>query len=884
MPIWYDNAMLDDCTKLRFPSSGTSEVPLIFAPQVLRCHAAGPGGRALLALLDTGTDPSVIDLALARRLGLRLGDFALGHDAASDSVPFTETVLPWLRIGDLIVRDLYMLAVDLSAAPFAIDVVLGYNVLAQLLVTIDYASGRLALRHPELGLPATASAAVELPLVFCEHYPALSGLSLGSDLAIELAAIDTGSNAGLTLTLDRALRAGLHQGERALGAATGYGFASDCTVLRSEVPTLRLGPFTLQNVEIATLCGDGGELRRPGRATIGNRLLARFTRVSLDYQRAVCVIEAAQGGPTTAAEMAMMEICNRKSALEPPLPGSSLSMIRLFLLLLLLLPASALDLAPAPLNPPPLSLGACQTPQTTTDALLTQLAGSDYACTEALAHALNAQADDAVMTELFVMAKSGRHALTRRNALRTLGRLADSPRGSRAYELLHRRYAAATRSLATATLRREHDNFLLQDAIWLLDRFYFPSLSVLPDLMRVSADSLAAPALRARALYAPPGRLIAVQQTALAPAEYTFLVAGLASDAIAVRAEAAAAIARLPEVRLNPTTRRALQLVLARAWQAAPPLRIAEDDGGKPVLPLRYEEPDATALYAQAALARALDRFAPGRQRLRELQAAYEQLALPQQQRVAAFAADVQAEHSRSTILVRSNAATDLDKLGDVLQSAELMFQQVTAATFTPIPGEVRPLTVMILPHRAAYQEYLRAFTPFAFTNDGIFDELSATLYTYRRSSMQSTNTLEQTLRHEFAHYLAAQRIFPGHWRSPGYHDQPKGWIDEGLAEVIADVSHLDTICTARQLRPLSELLAMRTGYDRFGTFDYAYAWALSTFLNQERSAVLQRVLAAYRDGSYRIERFAEITGVAVEELERDWHAAMREWCAAGRL
>jgi hypothetical protein len=234
----------------------------------------------------------VIDLSLARRLGLRLGDFALGHDATSDSVPFTETVLPWLRIGDLILRDLYMLAVDLRAAPFPVDVVLGYNVLTQLTLTIDYAHDRLVFSHPELDWHLCDLGHTALPLAFCEHYPALAELTLTNEVTVPFAAIDTGSNAGLTLAADLAVQAGLANHELARDAGTGHGFASDCTVLHSALPALNLGPLALHNVETDTLCGDGGELRRPGRVTIGNRLLARFKRVSLDYQRAVCVIAA----------------------------------------------------------------------------------------------------------------------------------------------------------------------------------------------------------------------------------------------------------------------------------------------------------------------------------------------------------------------------------------------------------------------------------------------------------------------------------------------------------------------------------------------------------------------------------------------------------------
>ncbi|MEI7772738.1 MAG: retropepsin-like aspartic protease, partial [Chloroflexales bacterium] len=156
--------MLDDRTRMIFPASGEAALPLLFTPQVLRCVAAGPGGHPLTVLLDSGTDPSAIDLGLARRLGLRIGDFALGSDAASDSVPFTETVLPWLRLGDLTLRDLYTVAVDLSRAPFKVDLVLGYNVLSSLTLSVDYAGGCLYLRHPDIEPPPPGPSGVALPL------------------------------------------------------------------------------------------------------------------------------------------------------------------------------------------------------------------------------------------------------------------------------------------------------------------------------------------------------------------------------------------------------------------------------------------------------------------------------------------------------------------------------------------------------------------------------------------------------------------------------------------------------------------------------------------------------------------------------------------------
>jgi hypothetical protein len=281
--------MLDDETRLHFPSSGSAELPLLFEPQLLRCRAAGPAGHGLNVLLDTGTDPSAIDLKLARRLGLRLGEFALGQDATSNTVPFTETVLPWLRLGDIQLRNLFALAVDLSGAPFEVDVVLGYNVLRQVVLHVDYCQRKLSLSHPDLGGTALAAADVLLPLTFFEHFPALTDVLLDETLLLPLVTIDTGSNGGLTLGPDLAARLGLRPDAARARPGQGSGFYSTTdTLVSGQASMLQVGPFELHNIALDTPGSSAGDLGRTGRANMGNRLLSRFACITLDYERAVC--------------------------------------------------------------------------------------------------------------------------------------------------------------------------------------------------------------------------------------------------------------------------------------------------------------------------------------------------------------------------------------------------------------------------------------------------------------------------------------------------------------------------------------------------------------------------------------------------------------------
>ncbi|HMO57254.1 MAG TPA: retropepsin-like aspartic protease [Roseiflexaceae bacterium] len=282
--------MVDDRTTLEFPSSGTTMVPLCAPDGLVCCMAAAPGGHPLRVLLDTGTDPSAIDARLARRLALPTGGSGLGSSASTDDVAFTEAELPWLKIGDLTIRDLFAPALDLASLPFGVDIVLGYNVLRQMALRIDYAHRMLTFAHPDLGLGQPD--AVQIALDFFEHFPALPDLE-ADGVSLPLATIDTGSNAALTVGPDLARQLGLSATAEGVVSAVGTGFGGTARVLRREGCSVRLAGMLLDAVAIDTHLGAAGDLGRHGRANIGNRLLARFESVTLDYERRLLLLTPA---------------------------------------------------------------------------------------------------------------------------------------------------------------------------------------------------------------------------------------------------------------------------------------------------------------------------------------------------------------------------------------------------------------------------------------------------------------------------------------------------------------------------------------------------------------------------------------------------------------
>jgi predicted aspartyl protease len=290
--------MVEDRTQIEFPAHGVTTIALCEPFGVLCCRASGPGGHPLRVLIDTGTDPSAVDARLARRLALRTGGSGVGHGAASDTVAFTETIFPWLRLGNpdapgnqaLTIRNLYAPALDLSSLPFAVDVVIGYSVLRHLTLRIDVRAHTLTLAHPDLGFPPVGDSGAIIPVSFFEHFPAIGDLAIDG-VTLPTAVIDTGSNTAITVGPDLAARLGLHRDGTDVRIVRGEGFGGGGEVVRRRFDQVRLGPFTLKDVDIDAPLTWAGDLGRRSCATIGMQLLSRFATVIIDYGREQAALE-----------------------------------------------------------------------------------------------------------------------------------------------------------------------------------------------------------------------------------------------------------------------------------------------------------------------------------------------------------------------------------------------------------------------------------------------------------------------------------------------------------------------------------------------------------------------------------------------------------------
>jgi hypothetical protein len=252
-------------------------------------------GTPLHMLLDTGVDPSAIDITRADALGLKVdrgtSGEATGEGNAKEAKIFAATI-DGLAIGGRTVPPIDAAAMDMAglSAQYGrpLDGVLGYSFLSGRIVLIDYAHATLGI----LDKPADAGSSVlacrkhwsiALEVFGDDNIPKIPDFRLGKGAGS--ISLDTGSNGGVSLhqpalDLPGVQAALVEKGETSFAGARGKGTAK---TYRLNAP-VGFGPFTLPAGQTVTLVGakEGADNRI---ANIGNKLFAAMKlKMLLDYR------------------------------------------------------------------------------------------------------------------------------------------------------------------------------------------------------------------------------------------------------------------------------------------------------------------------------------------------------------------------------------------------------------------------------------------------------------------------------------------------------------------------------------------------------------------------------------------------------------------------
>lgn len=493
-------------------------------------------------------------------------------------------------------------------------------------------------------------------------------------------------------------------------------------------------------------------------------------------------------------------------------------------------------------------------------ALLESTPYGNYFCTEDTATALAQIASQETITTLLTIASESDQGWSRRNGLRVLGRFAELGAENDAGKLVLETARDDVEAMVLERLLNERDFSSLEDLVWITDSHLFPFFDAQPLLERLVIDTTLSELITFRAM-AGVTRLL-TQKDGLSQRDLDFVLARLNAEEMPfIRAQAARTLIVLQSGQVSGQSQEA-QIVAFLEQR------------------LTFEE----EFMVLVALQEALDLY-KGTNELQALKDEYE-------------ADHLAASLTEDPITILSGLAQDeLPNFLMRMQNTEAAFYDVLGEPFdTPVEDDpTEAMTLLLFDTRERYREYMDAFVGFGSQFGGLYIEKDATLYTFQRTADESNFTIEHLVQHEFTHYLTGRYVFPNLWTDPGFHEQPKGWLDEGTAEYFGltvfdeDGAHsqpladarLDTICrTGSSHTGLSELINRRAGYDQPGVFDYDYAWAFMHYLLENRVPIALRVFDEYRADAYVVEEFASIAGVpSIDSLEEAWHSVMDGWC-----
>lgn len=260
-------------------------IPFRFIKHEIVAQARINGQGPFTVLLDTGTAPSVVDLQIAQRIGLKVN--SVGHHGSgggTDEHPAYETTLNRVGFNGFATTEVAALATDLSGLSrqfgTPIDAVLGDSLFSGRVVQFDYPRQvvRLYARSPHV---QKSRHSVTLRFRHEDGEVHLSGIKVNG---IPVAAnLDTGSNSAFSLTPRAIKRLGLSDVVAHAKGQKGSSFNGSFQSRSGTVESVQVGSIKVSSPKVGFWLPGTGHDDTPWDINIGNLFLQDFV-VTVDYR------------------------------------------------------------------------------------------------------------------------------------------------------------------------------------------------------------------------------------------------------------------------------------------------------------------------------------------------------------------------------------------------------------------------------------------------------------------------------------------------------------------------------------------------------------------------------------------------------------------------
>ena len=277
----------------------TVEVPFNFhRNEIILSVKIGGEARTLNMMLDTGTDPSAIDLATAKAIGLKLDRIGRPGSGGGTEVNLTyATKLPLLEVGELVAKNLEAVAIDLSQVSQRLGItvhgVLGHSLLKGRIVQIDYPKRviRFYSKSPSQKVVDRPNAADRTVLRFWyDENVLVDEVTVNGKKVI--GNLDTGSDGTFKITPAAVLSLGLEDQYNKASPSLSVGFNGVSQNRDGQVGNVAVGGISIDGPAVIFFSKGMGHDKRAWGINIGNAFLKDYV-VTIDYQAKLITLEKA---------------------------------------------------------------------------------------------------------------------------------------------------------------------------------------------------------------------------------------------------------------------------------------------------------------------------------------------------------------------------------------------------------------------------------------------------------------------------------------------------------------------------------------------------------------------------------------------------------------
>ena len=272
------------------------EIPFDYVHNQIVVQAKIAGKGPFNMLVDTNTDPSAIDAATARELGLAVGDKgAPGTGGGTEVNRIYPTRLPSVELGNFVTKDVAAATVNLTKISERIGRpihgVLGFSFLKDRIIQIDYPNAKLRFfaesPYPRIQFSANTVNTIAFPFKREDGEVLIDAVYVNNEKM--RAALDTGSSGSFNLTPQAVALLKLED-EGKPSEKTSVGYNGEYESKQGILKSVRLGRITFESVRAEFWLPKTGHDDKKFQVNIGNAFFEDFV-MTFDFKNKIVVFE-----------------------------------------------------------------------------------------------------------------------------------------------------------------------------------------------------------------------------------------------------------------------------------------------------------------------------------------------------------------------------------------------------------------------------------------------------------------------------------------------------------------------------------------------------------------------------------------------------------------